>query len=261
MNRHERLSGLLSVVGERGKVVVEALAEELAVSAATIRRDLDHLAEQQLLIRTRGGAIATHVSYDLPLRYKSALKAPEKSRISRNVALLVEPGAVVGLNGGTTTTEIARAIAARAELDHRPGRPALTVVTNALNIAGELAVRQHLKLVVTGGVARPRSFELTGPLATGVLADISLDLLILGVDGIDPVAGAFAHHEGEADINRLMVERAARVVVAADGSKLGKRAFARICPIADVDLVVTDAPVVAEVEAGFAAAGVRLRTV
>ncbi len=76
------------------------------------------------------------------------------------------------------------------------------MVTNALNIAAELAVRQHIKIVVTGGVARPQSYELTGPLAIGVLEQVTLDIAILGVDGIDPVAGATAHHEGEASTNQ-----------------------------------------------------------
>lgn len=260
MTRHDRLSGMLQVIGERGKVAVEELSEELGVSTATVRRDLDQLAEQQLLTRTRGGAVANHVSYDLPLRYKSARNAPEKSRIGRAVALLAESGSVIGLNGGTTTTEIARAIATRSDLEHRPGGPALTVVTNALNIANELAVRQHIKLVVTGGVARPRSFELTGPLATQVLADISMDLLVLGVDAIDPDGGAFAHNEGEANINRLMVERASKVVVAADSTKLGRRAFARICSIGVVDAIFTDADVPADLRTRFQSAGVDVHT-
>jgi DeoR family transcriptional regulator of aga operon len=261
MKRQDRLGGLLRLVGERGKVEVDELAAELAVSTATVRRDLDHLAEQRLLTRTRGGAVSVTVSYDLPLRSKTARQAPEKSRIARAVAALAQRGTVLGMNGGTTATEIARALLGRADLAGGSDGPALTVVTNALNIANELAVRQNIKLVVTGGVARTQSFELTGSLATQVLGQISLDLLVLGVDAVDPVAGAFAHNEGEADINRLMVSRAARVVVAADSSKLGRRAFAAICPIGSVDAVVTDAGVSAEVEARFQAAGVDLRVV
>ncbi|WP_216217225.1 DeoR/GlpR family DNA-binding transcription regulator [Amycolatopsis aidingensis] len=261
MRRYERLGHILELVGTRGRVDVEQLAGELGVSAATIRRDLDHLAEQQLLTRSRGGAVCNDVSYDLPLRYKTARHAPEKSRIAAAVAAMVPRGAVVGMNGGTTTTEIARALAAGTDPAGGLDGPVLTVVTNALNIGNELAVRGHLKLVLTGGVARPHSFELTGPLATRVPGEISLDLLVLGVDAIDARGGAFAHHEGEANINRLMVERSARVVVAADSSKLGHRAFARICPIGDVHAVVTDAGVEPGVAAAFRAAGLELRIV
>ncbi|HMH91499.1 MAG TPA: alkaline phosphatase, partial [Streptosporangiaceae bacterium] len=90
------------------------------------------------------------------------------------------------------------------------------------------AGRQRPDALLLGGVARPQSYELTGPLATGVLEQVTLDVAILGVDGIDAVAGATAHHEGEASINRLMGQRAGRVIVVADSSKVGRRAFARI---------------------------------
>lgn len=261
MDRHERLSAMLELLGLRGRVEIEDLAAGLAVSAATIRRDLDHLAEQQLLTRTRGGAVVNNVSYELPLRYKSGRRAPEKSKIAQGAAALVAQGDVVGLNGGTTTTEVARALATRGDLVRTADGRTLTVVTNALNIANELAVRQNIKLVVTGGVARPQSFELTGPLATRVLGDIGLDILFLGVDALDPDSGAYAHHEGEASVNALMVQRAARVVVVADSSKLGRHAFTRICPLARVNALVTDSDAPVEVVTAFRAAGIEVHQV
>ncbi|WP_309117289.1 DeoR/GlpR family DNA-binding transcription regulator [Saccharothrix sp.] len=240
MNRYERLNALLELLAERGKIEVDDIAEELAVSGATIRRDLDHLAEQQLLTRTRGGAVAHSVAYDLPLRYKTVRRAGEKQRIGRAAAEQVHRGAVVGMNGGTTTTEVARALMTSADVGGAEGDGVITVVTNALNIANELAVRPQVKLVVTGGVARPQSYELMSPLASRILSGLSLDLTFLGVDAIDPDAGASAHHEGEADINRLLAERARKVVVVADSSKIGARAFASICPITQVHVLVTD---------------------
>jgi len=234
MNRYERLTALLQMLASRGQLGVEDAAAELAVSVATIRRDLDHLAEQQLLARTRGGAVAHGVSYDLPLRYKNSRTENGKQRIGRAAAQLATTGAIVGLNGGTTATEVARALATRADVTD------LTVVTNALNIAGELVVRPQVKLVVTGGVARPQSYELIGPLAERIVGDLALDIAFIGVDGLDAVAGASARHEGEADIDRLLAAGARRVVVVADAAKLGRRAFARICGIEEVDVLVTD---------------------
>jgi DeoR family transcriptional regulator of aga operon len=256
VHRYERLSAMLDILGQRSKVDVEDLADELDVSAATIRRDLDHLAEQQLLTRTRGGAVANNVAYDLPLRYKTARHASEKERIGQAAAALVARGSVVGLNGGTTTTEIARALAIRPDLTG--AEPALTVVTNALNIANELAIRPHVKIVVTGGVARPQSFELTGPLATKILGELTMDLVFLGVDAITPTHGAYAHHEGEASINRLMAERARRVIVVADSSKLGQHAFAQICPISMVHTVITDTGADQDIIKAFEAEGVTM---
>ncbi|MFI9275063.1 DeoR/GlpR family DNA-binding transcription regulator [Kitasatospora sp. NPDC052896] len=264
MSRYERWNGLLELLAEQGKLEVEEAAAALGVSAATIRRDLDQLARQQMVTRTRGGAVAHNVSYDLPLRYKTARNADAKQRIGTAVAALISPGEVVGLNGGTTTTEVARALAVRPELAERAEAGAvqcLTVVTNALNIANELTVRPAVKIVVTGGVARPQSYELIGPLAAAVLGELTLDVTVLGVDALDAGAGATAHHEGEASVNRLLAERARRVVVAADSSKLGRRAFARICGLERISTLVTDEAADPAQVAGFEQAGVTVLTV
>ncbi|MFC8506742.1 DeoR/GlpR family DNA-binding transcription regulator [Streptomyces sp. NPDC057411] len=240
MSTHERWTRLLDALGERGSIEVGEAAELLGVSPATIRRDLEELGRQQLLTRTRGGAVLSGVTYDLPLRYKTARKADEKQRIARAAAALVPPGAIVGLNGGTTTSEVARELATRGDLAQHTGGPALTIVTNAVNIANELAVRPYVKTVVTGGVARPQSYELTGPLAAATLQGLSLDYAILGIDAVDPDFGASTHDEGEASANRAMAERAATLVVVTDSTKLGRRAFARVCAIPDIDILVTD---------------------
>ena len=210
MSKYERLGAILELLGRDGSLDVDVAAAELHVSAATIRRDLDLLSKQQLLTRTHGGAVSNNAAYDLPLRYKAARHASEKQRIGKAVAEMIAAGTIVGLNGGTTTTEVARALAVRADLNSGAPSPAVTIVTNALNIATELAVRQHIKIVATGGVARPQSYELTGPLASGVLEQVTLDIAFLGVDGIDALAGATAHHEGEAAVNHLMARRSAR---------------------------------------------------
>ncbi len=238
MSRYERWNDLLSLLARSGRLSVEEAAAELGVSAATIRRDFDQLAQQQMLTRTRGGAVAHTVTYDLPLRYKSARRVSEKQRIAAAAADLVRPGAVIGVNGGTTTTEVARALATRADL--HGGGSTITIVTNALNIANELVVRPHVKIVLTGGVALPQSYELVGPLANGVFGQVTLDVAFLGVSGLDVERGATCHNEDEANTNRQMALRAEQVVVAADGSKLGVRAFAKICGIGEIDTLVTD---------------------
>lgn len=240
MGPHDRWTALLDVLGRDGRLDVLAAADELGVSAATIRRDLDHLGEQQLLTRTRGGALPASVAYDLPLRYKSGRHAEQKARIGAAAAALVRPGSTVGINGGTTTSEVARALMTAVVPDPEDRTPAYTVVTNALNIANDLAVRRSVKLVVTGGVARPSSYELIGPLAEPGLARLHLDVVVLGVDGLDLRVGATAHHEGEAAVSALMVQQASEVVVVCDASKLGVRSFARICELEQVHTVVTD---------------------
>jgi DeoR family transcriptional regulator, aga operon transcriptional repressor len=256
VDRYARWNALLELLTETGRISVEDAAERLDVSQATIRRDFDQLAQQQMITRTRGGAVANGVSYDLPLRYKTAKHSAEKQRIGTAAAALVSPGMVVGLNGGTTTTEVARALAVRPDLASNADGPQLTVVTNALNIANELLVRSRMKVVVAGGVVRPQSFELVGPLGSALLREVNLDIVLLGVDALDPALGAAAHHEGEAAMNSLMVARAKRVVIIADSSKLGAHAFARICPIDRIETLVTDSGASDEMIAAFEAAGV-----
>jgi DeoR family transcriptional regulator, aga operon transcriptional repressor len=226
----DRLAVILEELSNGGSVAVADLWPRLGVSAATIRRDLELLEGQRLLNRTHGGAVAHGLLYELPLRYKTARHQEEKRRIALEAAGRVPDGAAIGLTGGTTTTEVARALVDRQKL---------TVVTNALNIAGELAVRPNVKLVVTGGLARMESYELVGPLAEQSLAELHLDMAFVGVDGISAEDGLTTHHEVEAHTNRALIERASRVIVVADGSKLGAVAFARICPIGAVDELIT----------------------
>lgn len=260
MDRFARWNALVELLAERGRISVEEAAAALGVSHATIRRDFDQLAQQQMITRTRGGAVASGVSYDLPLRYKTARHSAEKQRIGAAAAALVEAGMVVALNGGTTTTEVARALAARPELNRTGTDAQLTVVTNALNIANELLMRSRMKVVVAGGVVRPQSFELVGPLGGALLGEVNLDLALLGVDAIDASLGAAAHHEGEAAMNRLMADRASRVMIIADASKLGARAFARVCPIDRISTLVTDTGADPAVVAAFTAASVHVIT-
>ncbi len=222
------------------------------VSVATIRRDLELLEEQRLVSRVHGGAVARGLLYELPLRYKVARHQGEKRRIALAAAALIEEGSTVGLTGGTTTTEVARAL---SEV------PDLTIVTNALNIASELAIRSNLKLVVPGGVARSASYELVGPIAESALGGLNLDVVFVGVDGIAPEQGLTTHHEVEAYTNRVLIQRAARSVAVADSSKLGRVAFARICDVDEVDGLISDTEADREVIAALGALGTDIKLV
>jgi DeoR family transcriptional regulator of aga operon len=159
---------------------------------------------------------------------------------------------VVGLTGGTTTTEVARVLGEMSRL---------TIVTNSLSIAAELAVRPNLKLVLTGGVARPESYELIGPLAEGTLSGLNLDLAIVGVDGISAAAGLTTHHEVEAGTNRTLIARAERTLVVADSSKIGRAAFARIVDAAAVEELITDRAADGDEVALLAELGLRVEAV
>ncbi|HEY2556388.1 MAG TPA: DeoR/GlpR family DNA-binding transcription regulator [Diaminobutyricibacter sp.] len=258
MNRAERLNAVLDLLAETGQVEVDDIITKLDVSAATARRDLDTLASQQLLTRTRGGAIGQSVAYDLPIRYKREQHAPEKLRIAQAASALVPRGAVVGLCGGTTSTAVASVLASRADLMEPSPHPNLTVVTNAINIAAQLVMRPQIKTVVTGGVVHARSYELVGPYSDVVLEKITMDIAFIGVNGIDPIVGATVHDEGEASVNSLMARRATRAVIVADSSKIGRTAFATLSGPRVLNTLITDSGITAEQLAAFAERGIEV---
>ncbi|MFD4637317.1 DeoR/GlpR family DNA-binding transcription regulator [Lentzea sp. NPDC058436] len=251
--RAERMSEILRALRETGSLQVGELGARLGVSSATLRRDLAQLEEQRLLIRTHGGAKPHGAIDEVPVRYRGGRSRDAKRAIVREAVRLLPSGPhVIALTGGSTTTELAKQL---------PGRADLTVVTNALNIAMEMAMHPRHKLVVVGGVARPRSYELVGPWAEHVLASISIGTAFIGVDGIDAAAGITTHDENEARTNRAMLARAQRVIVMADGSKLGKATLARIADVQDVHEVITDLSADPAAVAAIRAAGVRVTVV
>ncbi|MET0828593.1 MAG: DeoR/GlpR family DNA-binding transcription regulator [Microbacterium sp.] len=258
MMQQGRLNLVLEIVGEQGNVSIADVSDALGVSTATVRRDLNLLAEQGLVTRTHGGASALGSAYELPLQYKIARQADAKVAIARAVAELIMPGESVGMNGGTTTSEVARMLGRSERLRVGGDVFGVTIVTNALNIAYEMSVREHVKIVVTGGVPRRKSYELVGPLVGAAMRGFSLDTAVLGVDGLSGPFGATTIHEGEADASREIAAVAGRVIVAADSTKIGRSTFARICPLNQIDILVTDVDVPADFAADLAAAGVEL---
>ena len=251
MRQADRFGLILEQLNRDSSVTVPMLATQLGVSAATIRRDLQMLESQQLLTRTHGGAVSTGVLYELPMRYRGGQQLPAKRAIASLAAQMLPAGAVsIALNGGSTTTELARALA---------GRPLLRVVTNALNIAADLAVRPNIDLVVCGGSARSQSYELVGPLAEMTLAHLNVDVAFIGVDGLSVTAGLTTYSEMEAHTDRALLAAADRIVVVTDSSKLGRRAFARICDIHGITDLVTDSNARPDDLAALAQAGVNVQ--
>jgi DeoR family transcriptional regulator, aga operon transcriptional repressor len=258
LSQQHRLNAVLELVIVRGSVSIQEIVDELHISAATARRDLNSLAEQRLVTRTHGGAMALGSGYELPLQYKAPRNAEAKAAIADVIAGMVHFGDVIGLNGGTTTSEVSRVLGRTESLMRSGDEPGVTIVTNALNIAFELSIRPHVKIVVTGGVARRQSYELVGPLVGDTISALSLDVAILGVDGLSAQFGATTIHEGEAEVSRQLASVAGRVIIVADSTKVGKSTFARICELEKIDTLVTDAPVDGPMREAFDLAGVEV---
>lgn len=230
--RGARLDRILERLASAGSVSVAELSKEFGVSEPTVRRDLKLLEEQNLLARIHGGAHATDVLYELPYQFRDSRNEDEKRRIAAVAVGLVDDGTVVGLTAGTTTTWLARKLV---------GRPSVTIVTNALNIAYEMVVRPSVKVVLTGGITRGEHYELVGPLAEASLAGVNIGILFVGGGGISTHGGLATHDELAATVTRALIARSDRVIAVLDGSKVGQRPFAFVCDIATLDGLVTTA--------------------
>jgi len=245
----ERRAAILGRLGIDGRAQVVALAEELGVSEVTIRQDLAYLEERGLLRRTHGGAIPVETGYEMSFEDMTGEKTEEKARIAARAAALVHEGETILLDVGTTTTAVAKALA---------GRRNLTIVTNALNIALILEGSPGITVIVTGGTLRAKQHSLVNPLAMDVLQRIRADRAILGANGVESVAGVTNANFPEAEIKRVMANRAREKILVADSGKIGRIAAAVVAPVTAFDRLITGAEAV-ESEIGLlTAAGLQV---
>jgi DeoR/GlpR family transcriptional regulator of sugar metabolism len=231
----QRRAAIRDEVARTGAVRMTDLVARLGVSEMTIRRDITALAEQGHLARVHGGAVAREGSAAEPaFTDKAARAGAQKLAIAAAVADLVGPGTSLGLTAGTTTAAVASA------LTRLPHLATLNVLTNSPPAADVLfAHPQRPAVVVTGGEPTP-SAALVGPVAAAVCDSFHLDLLVMGVSGMDAAAGLTSPTLAEAETLTAFVRASRRVVVAADSSKWGTTALRTIVRWDAVDLLVTD---------------------
>lgn len=224
------------LIEQRGFVRVRELSERFGVSTVTVRNDLHALEDRGLAQRVHGGAMPSQrPAGERSFEEVAGEHAAEKEQIARTAAALVGNGDSILLDVGTTTAALGRALAARTDLTD------LTVFTNGLKIALELeAAYPRFSVVVIGGTLRPKQHSLVFPLADRLLRDLNVSSVFLGCNGVDAAAGVSNVNLPEAEVKRAMIAAAARVVVLADASKIGVRALAPVCPIDQVDVLVTD---------------------
>ncbi|WP_424530000.1 DeoR/GlpR family DNA-binding transcription regulator [Sphaerisporangium viridialbum] len=231
--RRERI---LAMVLEHEFVRVSDLSTMFGISDVTVRADLGALEERNALRRVRGGAMVVGKRLREEPSFEESLSASaiEKALVGATAAAMISDGESVILDVGTTTTFIARSLAARADLRD------VVVFTNGLNIALELEVAiPRITVVLTGGTLRPLQHSLVDPLAQHVFERINTCTVFLGCNGVDPVAGITNINLPEAQMKQRMLRAATRRVVVADGSKIGQVQLAAVAPISDVDLLIT----------------------
>jgi DeoR family transcriptional regulator of aga operon len=231
-----RRQQILAIIEQRGFARVSQLSRHLQISEVTVRSDLNALAESHAVQRVHGGAIAGLRSSALERPFEQSLMnaADEKRRIGVLAASFVASNEAVMLDVGTTTTAIARALAAREDLEN------VVVITNALNIALEFErVIPRFTVIVTGGTLRPMQHSLVDPLADVLLDRVRSDIAFVGCTGVDVEFGITNANVPEADMKRRMLATAKRAVVVADSMKLGVTQLSRVVPLSDIDALVT----------------------
>jgi len=229
----QRQALIFAEVQRRGAVRVSDLTRQFGVSDMTIRRDLDLLVQQGLVDKVHGGATTPRGSSteEPGFEAKWLRQQQEKEAIARAAARQVTPGSAVGLSAGTTTWTLAH------ELRDIPG---LTVVTNSIQVAEVLhGGHADQTVVLTGGVRTP-SDALVGPVAVSALRQLHLDIVFMGVHGMEDRSGFTTPNLLEADANRAFVHAARRLAVVADHTKWGVLGISTIANLEDADVLVTD---------------------
>ncbi|AJY75638.1 DeoR/GlpR family DNA-binding transcription regulator [Paenibacillus beijingensis] len=228
----KRRSQILEAVEKTGEITIPQVMERFSCSEATARRDLNLLADANFVIRTIGGASSKRgVLPEMSFREKEDLLPDIKETLAVKAASFIEEGDIIGLTGGTTTFHIARQIKNRSNI---------TVVTNAVNIAMELADSDTVQTVLTGGVLRSKSYEMCGPLAESVLEKLNIGKMFVGLDGISLGEGLTTYSELEAQIGRLMIERSKMTIAVFDNTKVNRTSLFTLAPLSAVHRCITD---------------------
>jgi DeoR/GlpR family transcriptional regulator of sugar metabolism len=247
---HERHDLILKRLEEQSSITVSGLAQELNVSEMTVRRDLELLEASGSLTRVHGGAVPSQSrSYEPPFASRSVRSVEAKQRIGRAAANLVRDGETLILDAGTTTLEIARAL---------HGRRNLRVMALSLHIAAELVDEPALNVLLPGGVCRPGERSFIGSTAEQVLRGFSFDTLFLTVGGVSAASGITEYNLDDAAVKRAAFANSRRRIAVTDSSKLGKIAFARICALEELDMLITDNSAPAALVAEFRRLGLEV---
>ncbi len=252
----ERQQQIAALVEVEGRARVSDLAARFGVSAVTIRKDLLLLESERRLVRTHGGAIAVERNRpELAFDVRELLQREEKSQIGEFAAGLVVDGEGIALDASTTALYVAR------HLGDRDGWRALTVVTNGIRIAAELASHPGIVVLMPGGRLRPEALSLLGHLGGAMFRKVNVQTAFVGAAGFTIESGLSDSMEEEAQLKRSMVATARRVVAIVDHTKWGRAAVATFCRTDRIDAVITDAAAPAELVVSLEKLGIPVHLV
>ncbi|MCK9509488.1 MAG: transcriptional repressor AgaR [Pigmentiphaga sp.] len=237
----ERRARILQELRKQSEVSVNQLSDMFKVSEVTIRKDLNELKRKNLVARIRGGAIRvpeTNLGVDIAIKDKQLFHYKEKSSIGKLAASLINENETILLDSGTTTLEVAKNLHTFQNL---------TIVTNAINIAMELLAYKRFTVILLGGHLRDTSLSTVGPIAESTLKIFYCDKLFLGVDSFNLEKGVSTPNIEEANINQTMMSMSKETIAVFDSSKFNKRSFTFISSVNEIDTIVTDEGIPADI--------------
>lgn len=249
MDLNERQHEILSVARASGRVMVEDLAARFQVTPQTIRKDLNDLCDRQLLARIHGGAVVTSSVENVSYEARRLIADAEKRAIGRAAAGLVPDNSSLFLNIGTTTEEVAKALADRRDL---------LVITNNLHVAMQLYPNPAMRVIVAGGQVRHSDGAVIGASAIDLIQQFKVDLAIIGASAIDEDGTLLDFDYQEVRVSQAIIAHARRVVLVSDHLKVGRSAPVRIAHIKQVNVFVTDKMVSPALSAVCAMEGVEV---
>lgn len=232
MKQTQRHDAIIDLVKKQGYVSTEELVEQFAVSPQTIRRDLNDLADQKMILRHHGGAALPSSSVNTSWQDRKANQAMEKERIARKVASQIPNGSALFIDIGTTPEAVAHAL-----LNHED----LRVVTNNLNVANTLMAKENFRVILAGGELRSRDGGIIGEATMDFISQFRLDYGILGISGIDNDGSLLEFDYHEVRTKRAIIENSRHVILVVDHTKFGRNAMVNMGSISMVDAVYTDA--------------------
>jgi DeoR/GlpR family transcriptional regulator of sugar metabolism len=248
-----RRRDIAELITAKGVVRVAELVKRFGVSDVTIRNDLEALSREGVLVRDHGGAVArAYTSLSVAFEQRAMLNLEAKQRIGEAAAKMVLPGETIILDAGTTLMQMAKRL---------PAISPLTVITNSLNIATEVASRPGIHVMLAGGSLSTETISTVGPLAERDLRELLVDKLFLGTHAFEPEAGLSDISLEVARVKSAMFSAAKHVVLLADSSKYPTRAFARVSPLAEIDCLITDLGFPEEAARELQAQGVEVQRV
>lgn len=230
-NKVDRQKAILGFLDTESAISVTELSQALGVSSVTIRKDLDEMGNMGLITRVHGGAIKTAFPFSSVYGSRMEFQKQAKERIAAAASDLVKDGESILINVGSTNSYVCQA------LKHKKN---LIIITNALHIFNELSNCQNITLFFLGGRFDNESQTTIGDDVLEQLCKYKADKLIMGMDGVDSVAGCTSFNHIEDSIMKQMLMQAREKILVVDESKLGKVAFAHVADITDFDTIVTN---------------------